>query len=89
MQQSSTPPSNYQMMSAAAEKKTIDQRSQVGKSYSTATHKQNNNSTRDGKHVKFKIKPYIATYQQHDNKPMVTYNLGPDGHYISEQDRSK
>ena len=42
-------------------KTTIHQRSQVGKAYSTATHKRNNSFTREGKHVKLKRKPSIAT----------------------------
>ena len=70
-------------------KTSIHQRAQVGKSYSTSTHKNNNSSTRDGKHVQFKIEPSIATYQQHDNKPMVTYDSGADGHYLREKDRTK
>ena len=57
---------------SARNKTTIHQRAQLGKAYSTTTHKHNNSSTHDGKHVKFKIKPSISTYQQHDNKPMVT-----------------
>ena len=56
--------------------------------YSTATHKHNNSSTHD-KHVQFKIKHSITTYQQQDNKPMVTYDSGADGHYLSEKDRTK
>ena len=59
---------------SARNKKTIYQRDQLGKAYSTATHKHNNSSTRDGKHVQLNIKPSIATYQQHDNKPMVSYD---------------
>ena len=59
---------------SARSKTKIHQRSQLGKANSTATHKHNNGSTRDGNHVQFKIKPSIAMYQQHDNKPMVTYN---------------
>ena len=70
-------------------KTIIHQRAQVGKSYSTETHKRNNSSTREGKHVQFKIKPSIATYQQHNNTPMVTYDSGADGHYLSEKDRTK
>ena len=31
----------------------------------------------------------ISTYKQHDNKPMVTYDSGADGHYLSKQDRTK
>ena len=68
---------------------TIHQRAQIGKSYSTEIHNHNNSSTRDSKHVQFKIKPSIATYQQHNNKPMVTYDSGADGHYLSENDRTK
>ena len=70
-------------------KTTIHQRSQVGKAYSTATHKRNNSFTREGKHVKFKNKPSIATYQQHDNTPMVTYDSGADRHYLGQNDRTK
>ena len=50
--------------------KTIHQRAQVVKAYSTATYKRNNSSTREGQHVQFKIKPSIAMYQQHDNTPL-------------------
>ena len=70
-------------------KTTIYQRAQVGKEFGTATHKRNNSITRDGKHVQFKSKPSIATYQQHDNTPMVTYDSGADGHYLSKKDRKK
>ena len=48
-------------------KTTIHHRDQVGKAYITATHKRNNSSTREDKHVQFKIKPSIATYQQNNN----------------------
>ena len=51
-------------------KPTICQRDQVGKAFSIATHKRNNSITRESKHVQFKSKPDIATYQQHDNTPM-------------------
>ena len=59
---------------SAMKKSTIHQIAQVGEAYNTATHKHNNSSTCDGKHVQFKIKPSIAMYQQHDNKPMVSYD---------------
>ena len=36
-----------------------------------------------------KSKPSIATYQQHDNTPMVTYNSGADEYYLSKKDRRK
>ena len=65
---------------SARNQTTIHQRDQVGKAYRKATHKHNNSSTHDVKYVQFKIKPSRATYQQHDNKPMVTYNSGADGH---------
>ena len=70
-------------------KTTIHQRAQVGKAYNTATHKHNTSSTRDGKHVQLNIKPSTATYQQHNNKPMVTYNSGADGHKLSKKYRTK
>ena len=70
-------------------KTTIHQIYQVGKTYSTATQKRNNSFTREGKHVQFHIKPSIAMYQYHDNTPMVTYDSGADGHYLSEKDRTK
>ena len=70
-------------------KPTICQRSQLGKAFSTETHKRNNSITRDGKHVQFKIKPSIATYQQHDNTPMLTYDSGADEHYLIKKDRTK
>ena len=63
-------------------KTKIHQRAQLGKAYSTATHKRNTIYTRDGKHVQFNSKVSIATYQQHYNTPMLTYDLGADGHYI-------
>ena len=64
---------------------TILQRSQVGKEFRIATHKCNNSVTCDGKHVQFKSKPFIATYQQHVNTPMLTYDSGADRHYLSER----
>ena len=70
-------------------KTTIHHRLQVGKSYSTATHERTNIFTREGKHVQFKIKPSIATYQQHDNTPMVPNDSGADGHYLNEKYRTK
>ena len=70
-------------------KTTIHQRAQVGKSYSTETHKRNNSFPCEGKHVKFKIKPSISTYQQHNNTPMVTYDSGTDGNYLRKKDRTK
>ena len=70
---------------SAMNKTTIHKRAQVGKAYSTATHKRKNGFTREGKHVQFKIKPSIATYQQHDNTPMVTYDSGADGHYLRKK----
>ena len=70
-------------------KPTIHQRYQVGKVYSTAIHKRNNSFTRDGKHIQFNSKPSIATYQKHNNTPMLTYYSGADGHYLSEKDRTK
>ena len=73
----------------ARNKTTIHQRSHVGQAYRTSTHKHNNSSIRDGKHVQFRIKPSIATYQQQDNKPMVTYDPGADGHCLSKKDRTK
>ena len=70
-------------------KTTIHQIYQVGKEYSTATHKRNNRFTREGKYIQFKIKPSIATYQQRDNTPMVTYDSGADGHYLNKKERTK
>ena len=63
---------------------TIRQRAQLGKAFSTATHQRNNSITRGGKHAQFKIKPFIATYQQQDNTPMLTYDSGADRHYLSK-----
>ena len=51
-------------------KTTINHRAQVWKAYIKATHKRNNSYTRDCKHVQFKRKPSIATYEQHENMPM-------------------
>ena len=58
-------------------------RLQVGKAFSTATHLRNNSIIHDGKHTKFKSKPSIATYQQHDKTTMLMYDSGADGHYLS------
>ena len=44
-------------------KPTIHQISQVEKAFSKATSQRNNSIIGDGKHVQFKIKPSIATYQ--------------------------
>ena len=52
-------------------KPTILQRDQVYKAFSKATSQSKNSITCDGKHVKFKSKPYIATYQQHNNIPIL------------------
>ena len=49
----------------------------------------NNIITYESKHVKLRSKPSIATYQQHNNTPMLTYDSGADRHYLSEQDRTK
>ena len=68
---------------------TILQRSQVGKEFRIATHKCNNSVTCDGKHVHLKSNPSIATYQQHVNTPMSTYDSSADRHYLSEKDRTK
>ena len=74
---------------SARNKTTLHQRDQVGKANSTTTHKHNKSSTREGKHVQFKIKPSIATYKQHSNTPMIIYTSGADSHYLSKQDRAK
>ena len=60
-------------------KTRIHQRAQVGKSHSTVTHKLNSSFIHGGKHEQFKIIPSIATYQQHNNTPMVTYDVGVYG----------
>ena len=70
-------------------KQTICHIAQVDNAFSTATSHRNNNITRDGNHVHFKSKPSIATYQQHNNTPMLTYDSVADGHYLSEKDRTK
>ena len=49
----------------------------------------NNIITYESKHVKLRSKPSIDTYQQHNNTPMLTYDSGADGHYLSKQDRTK
>ena len=67
----------------------IHQRAQVYKAFSTVASKHSNIITRDSNHVQFNSKPYIATYQQHNNTPMLTYDSGVDGHYISKKDRTK
>ena len=68
-------------------KPTILQRAQVGKAFITAIHQRNNSITRDGKHVQFKSKPSISTYQQHNNTLMLTYDSGADEHYLNEKYR--
>ena len=55
-------------------KRTIHQRAQVEKSFITVVIHHSNSITCNSKHIKFKIKPFIATYQQHNNTPMLTYN---------------
>ena len=70
-------------------KLTIRHRYHVGKAFSTATHQSNNSITRDGKHVQFKTKPSIATYQQHGETTMLMYDSVADGHYLSKKDRKK
>ena len=70
-------------------KPTIHQRSHIEKGFSTATHQSNNSITCDGKHLHFRSKPTIATYQQHDKTTILTYDSGADGHYLSEKDRKK
>ena len=67
-------------------KPTIRQRDQVDKAFSTAAIQSSNSITCDGKHIQFKIRPSIATYQQHDNTPMLTYDSGADGHYLRKKD---
>ena len=47
----------------ARNKTTILQRYQVDKANSTTIHNHNNSSTRDRKHMQFKIKPSISTYK--------------------------
>ena len=64
--------SNYER--SVMNKTTIHQRVQEGKSYSTANHKRKNSFKLEGKHIQFKSKPSISTYQQPDNTPMVTYD---------------
>ena len=70
-------------------KQTIHHRSPVQKVFSTTTSQRNNSITRNGKQVELKTKPSIATYQKHDNTPMVAYDSGADGHYLSKKDRTK
>ena len=65
---------------SARNKTTSHQRYQIGKANSKTSHKHNRRSTRDGKHMQFNIKPSIAIYTQHDNKPMITYDSGAYGH---------
>ena len=64
----------------ARNKTTIHQKYQIGKANRTTKHNHNNSSTRDSKHMKFKNKPSIATYKQHGNKPMITYDSCADEH---------
>ena len=58
----------------SAQKKAIHQKDKARKANSTTNHKHNNRSTRDGAHMRLKIKPSIASYKQHNNKPMITYD---------------
>ena len=71
---------------SARNKTIIHQKYQIGKANSTTTNKHINSCTCKDKHVQFNIKPSIATYH---NKPMVTYDSGAYGHYLSDQDRTK
>ena len=70
-------------------KPTIHQRSHIGKAFSTATHQRNNRITCDDKHVQLKRKPSIAMHQQKDKTPTLMYDLGTDGNYLNEKDRTK
>ena len=67
---------------------TIHQRAHVGKAFITATHQHNNSITRYSKHLQFRSKPTIVTYQKHNETTMLTYNSGADGHYLSEKDKN-
>ena len=68
-------------------KPKIRQRANVGNAFRTATYRRTNSITRDGKHVKFRHRPTVATYHKHNETTMLTYDLGADGHYLSEKDR--
>ena len=70
-------------------KPTIRQSAHVGKALITATQHRNNSITRDVKHVQFKSKPTIATYQQHNETTMLTYDSGSDGHYLRKKGQKK
>ena len=66
-------------------KTTIHQRAQADTAFGTGDSQHSNIITCDGKHVQFKAKPSIATYQQHNNTPMVTYHSCVDGYYLSKK----
>ena len=70
-------------------KPTIRQIANVRKAFSTANHQQNNNITREFKHVQFRSKRTISMYQQHDETTMLTYDAGAYVHHLSKKDRKK
>ena len=61
----------------------------MGHEISTETQSLLNSITRDSKHVKFRRKPTIETFYYKDDKTMLTYDSGVDGHYLSKKDRRK
>ena len=61
----------------------------MGNAFSTATHCRINIITHYGEHLHFRNGPIIATYHQHDEATMLTYNSSTDGHYLSKKDRKQ
>ena len=70
-------------------KTTIHQRTKMGNAFRSVTHLRTNSITFDAKHVQFRNRPSIATYHQHIEAKMLTYDSGVDGHYLSEKDRKQ
>ena len=61
----------------------------MGNASSTATRRTINSITHDGKHVRSRNIPTIATYHQDEKATMLTYDSGAYIHYLSEKDRKK
>ena len=61
----------------------------VGHAIKTETRRLINSIKRDGKHVKFRRNPTIATFYNDNGATMLTYNSGEDGHYLSKKDIKK
>ena len=69
--------------------KILQMEEHVANTISTETRRIINNIKRDGKHVKFRRNPTIATLYNDDDATMLTYDSGADGHYLRKRDRKK